>query len=854
MEKELDQCLQNMNIEDKDDSPLVLSNEPIFSASVRNQRSILVNHYTKDTIKKIAGCVGRVIDFPFDEEEAQSNDYVRVRVLLDLSKGLRNSKDLELPNGLIVKIGVDYERLRKRCFQCQRLTHDKSKCPFIQPIAEDVSAHVSSQLSTVVDKGKSVDVSGLNTVAVNTVNHSFQNPLESETLMQTETSELCARNEDTYVSKVPVVLPQKLLADAIKANGAPSLVSASNLLSQSPIAGLSLFGPSPTFTSGSLEASSSSVFPKAKRSCKRPRSCLKNSKDRKGKSIKLLDAASRIAVSNEDSFLPQGKGQGMADGVPTDKVLEVPRGQFWFDKRWADDPSFWGVIQEAWNRDVEAGVNLFLVRAENCRNAIRLWKKKSWTNSEIKIKRLRKELAKQDESLTPCFQRISKIKRELAIAFREEEVYWRLRSREKWLLDGDQNTKYFQASVKAARLQNSLQFLVDASGADHFSDQEKGEVAVQARRPLGNHSLMNINLKVAELFDHRSGVWNESLLRNGIYSVKSGYDLMFKIVHKDRLREAEALPSRNLVFQACWNVNTVPKIQVFLWKVLKDALAVSDRLRSRGIRVFDGCILGFGNSIFQNLYYLFSLNLEGSSPVKSADTFAWILWHLWKNRNSFLFQSVHSPPDTVVQKAWDDAADWSVLHLKTLSGNVNASSQEAFWIPPLRHEVKCNIGFSWSKKFSLAGVSWVVRDSYGNVLLHSRRSYADVHSAFEAKIKSWEWALESMNSLHLENVIFGASTLEIINALHDPNHWPALVSHISPLLLFSADKANWFLSFEPIKSNFGATLIATSVTDDLRFNSYVASGSPSWLQGFFEREKHQIFVHYPSDIFPFPSS
>ncbi|CAE6115924.1 unnamed protein product [Arabidopsis arenosa] len=30
----------------------------------------------------------------------------------------------------MVSIGVEYERVRKRCFQCQRLTHDRSRCPF----------------------------------------------------------------------------------------------------------------------------------------------------------------------------------------------------------------------------------------------------------------------------------------------------------------------------------------------------------------------------------------------------------------------------------------------------------------------------------------------------------------------------------------------------------------------------------------------------------------------------------------------------------------------------------------------------------------------------------------------------
>lgn len=37
---------------------------------------------------------------------------------------------METPTGEIVDIGIEYERIRKRCYQCQRLTHDKENCPF----------------------------------------------------------------------------------------------------------------------------------------------------------------------------------------------------------------------------------------------------------------------------------------------------------------------------------------------------------------------------------------------------------------------------------------------------------------------------------------------------------------------------------------------------------------------------------------------------------------------------------------------------------------------------------------------------------------------------------------------------
>lgn len=101
----------------------------------------------------------------------------------------------------------------------------------------------------------------------------------------------------------------------------------------------------------------------------------------------------------------------------------------------------------------------------------------------------------------------------------------------------------------------------------------------------------------------------------------------------------------------------------------------------------------------------------------------------------------------------------------------------------------------------------MVRDSYGNVLLHSRRAYSQIASVFEAKIKSWEWALESMKSLKFDKVIFAASTMELIQDLHQPLLWPSLVSNISHLLLTTKDKPNWYILFEPTLCNIGALLL-----------------------------------------------
>lgn len=131
-------------------------------------------------------------------------------------------------------------------------------------------------------------------------------------------------------------------------------------------------------------------------------------------------------------------------------------------------------------------------------------------------------------------------------------------------------------------------------------------------------------------------------------------------------------------------------------------------------------------------------------------------------------------PDILVQKALDAANEWQLANWIGNYTSQHVQITTPHWRPPFKDEVKCNIGFSWSKKLSLSGASWIIKDNGENVILYSRRAYSQIASVFEAKLKSWEWDIESMKSFHMENVTFGASTKEIINALQQPRLWPSI--------------------------------------------------------------------------------
>lgn len=93
-------------------------------------RNIPVNHYTLTSITALGEFAGQVREVAFDPEKSQNKDYVRVKVMFDVSKPVIRSKVVNLPYGEVTTVMYDYERVQKTCYTCQRLTHELENVQF----------------------------------------------------------------------------------------------------------------------------------------------------------------------------------------------------------------------------------------------------------------------------------------------------------------------------------------------------------------------------------------------------------------------------------------------------------------------------------------------------------------------------------------------------------------------------------------------------------------------------------------------------------------------------------------------------------------------------------------------------
>ncbi|KAF2597067.1 hypothetical protein F2Q68_00009734 [Brassica cretica] len=227
------------------------------------------------------------------------------------------------------------------------------------------------------------------------------------------------------------------------------------------------------------------------------------------------------------------------------------------------------------------------------------------------------------------------------------------------------------------------------------------------------------------------------------------------------------------LWSSIWKIKAPPKIKNFIWRSLSGALAVKERLEE-----------------------------------KICQAVPWILWQIWKARNSQTFKATVVPPRQSTTLSLDEAELW----ISEISPQVDKEQAPnvKLWSKPPVGAFKCNVGIDWIDAHRKCGVSWILRDTQDKTISHSRRSYSTIWTLREASLRAIFWAVERLFP-HLNWIITQ------INAMLECIEF-------------------WRLDHAAVESNEAANLIAQSVTTGHRYQSYIASQGPAWLQSLLTLE------------------
>lgn len=229
---------------------------------------------------------------------------------------------------------------------------------------------------------------------------------------------------------------------------------------------------------------------------------------------------------------------------------EAYRGNFRFDRRFLNKPMVQEGISQAWNAFNQNSPSLVNDKLKNCRKSLSKWKRENNLNSLTRITQAQVELEAEQSFSYPRSLVVSELRVELCEAYREEETYWRMRSKEQWMNEGDKNSQFFHNSVKARRGKQRIDYLLDVNGNKKQGEASKGAIAEAYFKDLFTSSNPGNFQEIFHDFQPRiSSSMNDSLTK--LVTSKEIKEAVFSII-------ASSVPGADgfsgLFFQKYWTV------------------------------------------------------------------------------------------------------------------------------------------------------------------------------------------------------------------------------------------------------------------------------------------------------------
>ncbi|CAA7042886.1 unnamed protein product [Microthlaspi erraticum] len=290
--------------------------------------------------------------------------------------------------------------------------------------------------------------------------------------------------------------------------------------------------------------------------------------------------------------------------------------------------------------------------------------------------------------------------------------------------------------------------------------------------------------------------------KNGIYSVKSAYWLA---THLPEFQVIES-PSSNMVLnKAIWKISTAPKIKHFIWKIISGSLSTKETLKRRHIIRDSTCLRccqqeetashllfecpyaqqvwrGSGLAVLnladpmipleEKLETLF-LDRALTSFEKNFQTVLWLLWRLWKSRNSLVFQRRSIHWRSLIRYVNRDVMEF--LNTQELMQGIfpigNGGSRpnrtpEGKWRPPPTGWVKCNYDGAFHNRDVSSNAGWIIRDENGTYKGSGHATDNKPNSALEGELQALIIAMQQAWIKGHRKVIFEGDCKEVIDLVN----------------------------------------------------------------------------------------
>lgn len=118
-------------------------------------RDIPVNFYNSQALTALGDLVGKTRLVAFDSSKPITQDFIRVLVKFNVANPLHKTR-VVTSKGISSVVRYNYEKVQKRCFECQRFNHEKDLCPLIVRKRQEESRIRRELVSAELERKKKV--------------------------------------------------------------------------------------------------------------------------------------------------------------------------------------------------------------------------------------------------------------------------------------------------------------------------------------------------------------------------------------------------------------------------------------------------------------------------------------------------------------------------------------------------------------------------------------------------------------------------------------------------------------------------------------------------------------------------
>ncbi|KAL0701401.1 hypothetical protein Bca4012_057523 [Brassica carinata] len=365
-----------------------------------------------------------------------------------------------------------------------------------------------------------------------------------------------------------------------------------------------------------------------------------------------------------------------------------------------------------------------------------------------------------------------------------------------------------------------------------------------------------LSIKLSKYASHDRHIWPYN--KNMEYSVKSGYWVATHICQE--VDTVAAPPGSLSLKDQIWKLNIIPKIKVFLWKVVSGAIATYAQLCTRGINtdpVCQRCCLEeetINHALFRCPYayatwrcsnlpvvYQFSDNLEDNMSMlfqflkdcgdiwEQGILSFWIVWYVWKSRNEFLFNRRNVQPIEDANRAIRAKDEWCYSVKKKETG-VQRTLRSSKWEPPPVGWLKCNFDCSFSQENEYAGLGCIVRNDQGKLVgcASMKILTSQIKNAFVGEAYAFLFVLQLVWIKGWRQLWFESDNLELVKTINTRSNHLDLGNILADLHYWMNKLQNCSIDHVNREKNQAADMIARkSLEDEVLFS--FSFNPPIWL-------------------------